>query len=298
GTTVFRLPDTSVGDRSVRVLAIDPVTFEGAAFWDPDFADHSLTDLLGRLGQVKSGRLPAVLIGRLADDPAVEVPLNADVVEVPMSVVGRASGFPGMSTDPLLVVSEPALRASTPNALRFATESIWLRGPQQPAVSQLLKAKVDIRYVTTVAAVSAAPSLEAVLETLDVLRAFGIVGAALLLMGIAIYVDVRSRRRRLASVLTRRMGLRPRTDWLSNWLELGTAAGAGLAIGAAAGVGLAAYVTSLLDPVPDAPPGPLVVHPWPLVIGMVIALAVATALIAALGLRRGSTADAAVLRAE
>jgi ABC-type antimicrobial peptide transport system permease subunit len=215
-----------------------------------------------------------------------------------MSVVGTARGFPGMTTDPLLVVSAPALRTLSPEALHFATQVLWLKGPQQSALSKLLAAKVQVRYVTTVSSVSAAPSLEAVLQTLDILRAFGIVGAALLLMGIAIYVDVRSRRRRLASVLTRRMGLRPRTDWLSNWLELGTAAGAGLAIGAAAGVGLAAYVTSLLDPVPDAPPGPLVVHPWPLVVGMVVALASATALIAALGLRRGSTVDAAVLRAE
>lgn len=299
GTTVFRPPDTRAEDRAVRVLAIDPTTFTSHAFWDPDFSSTSIEELVGRLGPASDGQLPAILVGgRLGDDPVVEVPMNAQTLRVPMTVVGRARGFPGMTTDPLLVVSEPALRQVNAAALRFATQSIWLRGAQQPALTQLLEGGVKIRYTTTVQTVSAAPTLDAVVQTLDILRAFGVVGAALLLMGIAIYVDVRSRRRRLAAVLTRRMGLRARTDWLSNWLELGTAAGAGLVMGAGAGVALAAYVTSLLDPVPDAPPGPLVVHPWSLVVGMVIALATATALIAALGLRRGSTVDAAVLRAE
>jgi hypothetical protein len=298
GTTVFRLPDTEVGERAVRVLAIDPATFPAHAFWDSAFSHATLEDLVGRLGPERDGRLPALLIGgRVGDRPDVQLPLNAQTVQVPMTVVGTATGFPGMTTDPLLVVSASGLRAAKPDALRFATQLLWHEGDQQPALDALKKAGVRIRYTTTVDAVSAAPSLDAVLQTLDILRAFGVVGAALLLMGIAIYVDVRSRRRRLASVLTRRMGLRPRTDWLSNWLELGTAAGAGLTMGAGAGVALAAYITSLLDPVPDAPPGPLVVHPWPLVIGMVVALALSTAVIAALGLRRGSTVDAAVLRA-
>ena len=111
GTTVFRPPDTRAEDRAVRVLAIDPTTFTSHAFWDPDFSSTSIEELVGRLGPASDGQLPAILVGgRLGDDPVVEVPMNAQTLRVPMTVVGRARGFPGMTTDPLLVVSEPALR--------------------------------------------------------------------------------------------------------------------------------------------------------------------------------------------
>jgi hypothetical protein len=112
-----------------------------------------------------------------------------------------------------------------------------------------------------------------------------------------VYVDVRARQRRLASVLTRRMGLRARADWLSGWLEIGGAAGVGLVVGILGGLGLVAYVSSLLDPIPLVPPQPIVVLPWQFTAGLAVATLVVTALAAGISLR-STRSDAAVLRAE
>jgi hypothetical protein len=300
-TKVFRLSDPVIDGpepHPVRVLAIDPATFADAAFWQSDFAGPSLPELLRRLPRPAGGRLPALVVGAVPDDATVLVPLNATHVRLPLSVEARASSFPGMAGDPLVVVSEPALRQTWPDALRFATETLWLRGPTEPTVSQLAAAGVQSRDVRTVASVSQVPSLDAVLETLNILRALGILGAALALIGLAVYVDVRSRRRRLAAVLTRRMGLHPATEWLSNWLELSAASGLGVLVGAVTGIGLAAYVTGLLDPLPGTPPGPLISRPTALALLLAASAVVATAIVAAGTQRRRGGPDAAVLRAE
>jgi hypothetical protein len=300
-TKVFRPPDTVLDGpdpQPVRVLAVDPATFAAAAYWQPAFAGPSLPELLRRLPRPAGGRLPALVVGAVPDDATILVAFNATHVRLPLTVRGRASSFPGMAAGPLVVVSEPALRAAWPDALRFATETIWLRGPTQPTLTELGAAGLQARYITTVASVSAVPSLEAVLETLDILRALGILGAALALIGLAVYVDVRSRRRRLAAVLTRRMGLRPATEWLSNWLELAAAAGLGVVAGAVTGIVLGGYVTGLLDPLPGTPPGPLVVPPLALALGLGLSAVAATGLVAALTQRRRGAPDAAVLRAE
>jgi hypothetical protein len=268
------------------------------AFWQSDFAGPSLPELLRRLPRPAGGRLPALVVGAVPDDPTVLVPINATHVRLPLSVEARPSSFPGIAGDPLVVVSEPALRQGWPDALTFATETLWLRGPTEQTIPKLAAAGVRSRYVTTVASVSAVPSLEAVLETLDILRALGILGAALALIGLAVYVDVRSRRRRLAAVLTRRMGLHPRTEWLSNWLELSAASGLGVVIGAVTGIGLGAYVTGLLDPLPSTPPGPLIARPTALALALAASAVVATAIVAAATQRRRGGPDAAVLRAE
>jgi hypothetical protein len=300
-TQVFQLPDTFVDSSNpqpVRVLAVDPVTFADVAYWQPAFADSSLPELMRRLPRPVGGRLPAIAVGAVPDDATVLVPLNATNVRLPLVVRARPSSFPGKAGDPLVVVSEPALRAAWPDALRFATQTLWLREPTASTLSQLGAAGLQARYITTVASVSAVPSLEAVLETLDILRALGVLGAALALIGLAVYVDVRSRRRRLAAVLTRRMGLRPTTEWLSNWLELSAASGLGVVVGAITGIGLGGYVTGLLDPLPGTPPGPLVVRPLALALALAATAVVGTAVVAALTQRHRTIPDAAVLRAE
>lgn len=298
-TEVRSLADTTLpGGGAVDVLAVDPRTFPNGGAWDAAFADVPLSTLMARLSApAVAGRVPAIAVGDLPDDPVVSFGREGPGVSVPFAVVGHARAFPGLHTAPLLVVPLPTMQATSPAAVRFSTERVWVDGPPQPLLAQLLSGGVLIRSTTTAEQVSAAPALEAVLQTLAALRALGLLAAVLAAIGLLVYVDVRARRRRLAAVLTRRMGLRGRTEWAAGWLELGAVAGCGVVIGAAAGLALVRIVAAILDPLPFSPPRPLVVLPTSFAEGLALAAALTTAGIAAAGLRRPHV-DAAVLRAE
>ena len=300
-TAVHELADTTLSGSPpspLQVLAIDPATFEGAAFWRKSFADAPLRDVLRRLEQPQSPRLPALVVGQVPDNATALVAFGASAIPLPLDVRARLDAFPGMGTDPLVVVSERVLRDGWPDALRYSTERLWLRGPTEPAFSRLKEAGLQVRYVKTAAEVSTAPALEAVLSTLRVLTSLGVLTGVLALLGLAVYVDVRARRRRLAAVLTSRMGLRPGREWLSQWLELGSLAVLGVLIGATTSFVLLRHVTALLDPLAGTPPGPVADLPMATVLTMLALAAAATAAVTAPRRRRRPGADAMVLRAE
>ena len=57
------------------MLAVDPATLPGTAYWRDEFADRSLPDLLTALaGPATGGRLPAIVV-----DPRGELGRTADV---------------------------------------------------------------------------------------------------------------------------------------------------------------------------------------------------------------------------
>jgi putative ABC transport system permease protein len=288
--------DSSSGP-TVDVVAVEPSTLAHGAAWDPSYSGASLATLMHRIAaRTTADAVPAIAVGDVPDQATMVLDLNAPL-PVPVRVVARVRAFPGMRTPPFLVVARPVLEKLAPTAAESSTERLWVDGPIQPLAGRLRSAGLQIRSTLTVESVSAAPSLEAVLDTLNVLRSLGLLAAVLAAVGLLVYVDVRARQRRLASVLTRRMGLRARADWLSGWLEIGGAAGAGLVVGTFAGMGLVAYVSSLLDPIPLVPPQPIVVLPLRYAGGLAIATLAVTALAAAMTLRSTRT-DAAVLRAE
>jgi putative ABC transport system permease protein len=280
----------------VTVLAIDPTTFARGASWDDGYADRSLADLLRSLSRTDALEgVPAIAVDIPDDDVTAVVDLNPDVA-MDVHVVARARAFPGLRRQPLLVVSSRALQSTYPKAVTASTEQLWTRGSLEPLVTRLRGAGLQVRSTLAISEVSAAPSLEAVLQTLRILRGLGLLVAILAALGLIVYVDVRARQRRLASVLTRRMGLHTRADWVASWLELGGAAGTGMLVGGVTGLGLVAYVSALLDPVPLVPPGPLVALPLTYAAVLAAATLVLTAISAAVSLR-GTGPDAAVLRA-
>lgn len=295
-TPVLLLPQPALGERDgtpVTVLAIDPTSFARGAAWDPAYADVPLKRLLALLSApVTDGRIPALAVGAVPDTADVALDLN-DPVTVAVQVRARPAAFPGLRGQPLVVVSFDALDRA---AINGATEQLWTRGALQPATDRLVAAGLRVRSSLDVATVSATPSLEAVLQTLDVLRGLGLLVAVLAALGLIVYVDVRARQRRLAAALTRRMGLSARTDGLASWLELGIATGLGLVAGAVTGLGLVAYVSARLDPVPLVAPGPLVVEPYGTALAFAAASVLVTGLTALVGLR-GARPDAEVLRA-
>ncbi len=298
-TEVFVMADTTRrGAGAVDVLGVDPTTFAQGAAWQPGYASSPLAALMARLrAPAAAGVVPAVAVGDVPDHLVVGFGREAPAVDVPLAVVARAEAFPDEGSVPLLVVSTATLSSTAPAAVRFSTERVWVDGPPQPLLNQLRAAGVEIRSTTTSQQVSAAPVLEAVLQTLSALRVLGLLAGVLALVGLLVYVDVRARRRRLAAVLTRRMGLRTRTEWASGWIEVGAVAGTGVVLGVLSGGALVRVVARLLDPLPLSPPRPSVVQPTGLAWSLVAGAVVAAALIAAAGLRRPPV-DAAVLRAE
>ena len=84
-----RIPDS---DTQFDLLAIDPATFEAAAYWNSAFSDRSEADLLRLLDTPSGDRLPVVLANGQGIAPAaIEIQQHI----VPIDIVATASSCPG-----------------------------------------------------------------------------------------------------------------------------------------------------------------------------------------------------------
>ncbi len=97
GTVVIRYlyGRTPEQNDDIQVLAIDPDTFAGTAFWDRRFADESLDELLAGLrAPLAGGRVPAVVVPDGPDFPATfDVRLGRTTARLETSA--RAELLPG-----------------------------------------------------------------------------------------------------------------------------------------------------------------------------------------------------------
>ena len=93
----------------IDILAVDPTTFAGGAFWEPEFSTAALPALLRDLQgpPLRDGSLAVVAVGGgLPNNFAMELPTATGAVPVTVTVVGRARYFPGLGLDsnrPLVV---------------------------------------------------------------------------------------------------------------------------------------------------------------------------------------------------
>jgi putative ABC transport system permease protein len=264
----------AVGGRRVDLLGVDPATFARAAFWDRRFSADPLTVLLERLARPGGGELPVVVVGdQLPDRFSLEVGLGTSPRAVTARVVGRAVAFPGLRANPLVVADQ---RRLSPLAELAATE-LWVRGDLGRARAALLGSHSRVRYEVTLAEVSHAPDLLAVIWTYGFLQALGALTGLIAIGGLLLYLETRQRGRQLAYVMSRRMGLTRRQHWLSLLTEIGATFGVSLAGGTALS-GLAAWLVHRdLDPVRGLPPGPLFDLPPALLVVTTAAVAVVCA---------------------
>jgi putative ABC transport system permease protein len=280
-------------DIAIDLLAVDPTTFDRAAYWKGTFSDRSLSGLLDELSRPGSGRLPVVLAngGDLAP-PALDIQQHT----VPIEIVGRASSVAGTSSArPVFVVAEERLEAAfagLPDPLHVvqATREMWVRGPTDDVLAAASDAGVESYLTITAAEVEDIPFIKAAIDTFLVLNVLGVVALILVLVVAIVYLQSRQRSRVVASALSDRMGLRPVTMRRSLVLELAIPLFAGLAVGTAAGLIGARVVTPYLDPLPTIPPDPISVVSW----GIVAAAAVGLAAAAILGGRLASRATRGV----
>jgi putative ABC transport system permease protein len=283
-------------DRALDVLSIDASTFARAAFWDDAFSDRSLQALVGSLTTVHDGRLPVVLAG--AGDLPVDR-IEMATAEIPVEVVGRATAFPGMtSLNPLLVVDGDTLARVIdlpfdPLHNPTATTELWVRGPTSEATRSLSRLEFPPTSTLTTAEVEDIPYIAAAIDTFLVVNVLGLIAAALVFVGMLMYLQARQRSQVVSYALSARMGMTHGQHRRALLFELGAMLLWGFATGLALALVAAHITVPLLDPITAVPPDPILVTPLAMI---VVALVVGSAfawLGAALTNRRARETDLA-----
>lgn len=268
--------------QGVRVLGVDPATFEAAAFWDDEFADEPLADLLARLRDAEQGPITVIAAG-FAEG---ETPALAGV-EVPLEVVGRAAAFPGMVPEqPLIAMTnDSANRVLTSGGGGTRAQLIWAKGEEDVVQEALVEAGQAAFEPLTADEVLDSPTIQSLVWSLGLLGGVGALASATAVAGLSLYLQARHQAAQVSAAMTRRMGLPRRAELLSWVAEIGGAGAASFAVGAVTGLVTASLVHERLDTQPDLDPNPIFVVPR--TAGIVAAVAVA--LVAAVTARRLQT---------
>ncbi|MGY1842381.1 hypothetical protein [Modestobacter sp. SYSU DS0875] len=301
GTFVVRYDGDVVGAEGVRtdvqVLAVDPGTFAGTAFWDDSFADDPLPELMAALqGPAVDGRVPVVAQGVPLGDPQLRLgtaPLAAEVV-------AQARVLPGRRTvDPVVLVAADRVPTIERSAGSARQSEIWTNGRLAPAVDALVDAGgLPGREITPAAVLNTANFL-GITWTFGYLSALAVFVGVIAVGGLLLYLEARSRTRVAGYVMARRLGLTRRAHLRSLLAELIGVAAAGVLLGGLLAAGAVALVHRRLDVDLLRPPTPLLDVRWP-ALGLSAGVVVVVAGLAALYAQRAADrADpATVLRQE
>jgi putative ABC transport system permease protein len=261
------------------MVGIDSETIVGAAFWDDEFSNEPLADLVGRLRSA-TGPLPVLLV-QGGGQPTM---IQTAQVELPIRVVGRAEAFPGVtSDDPAIVVDVRSLdrRLGTepsPLLSSNARTEYWIKGDTEDALAAVGKLDAFPLATLTAESVQDIPFISAAIDTFAMLNVLAIAAAALAIAVLLVYLQARQRSRTLAYLLSLRMGMRRSHAAVALMVELGAILVTAFGLGAAFGFLAGAFVAPLLDPLQTIPPRPLFSLPvgtaaWTFV-GMVLIAAI------------------------
>jgi putative ABC transport system permease protein len=258
--------------QSYDLLAVDPHTLAGAAYWNDAFSALSLEEIAARLaGDGDDGPMPIVVA---AGPRVAPQEIQIGTAHVPVRIVGRATSFPGLrSTRPMIVADEAAVeraldRAGAPiDPLRQSGSSteLWIKGDPQGVQAALADAAVPTYLVVTAEQVQDIPQVSAVLDTFVVLNVLGVVAAALTFVGILMYLQARERSGVVSYALSTRMGMTHEQHRRALVLELGAMLMFAVVVGAVLAIAAAWFTVPLLDPIATIPPEPLLVIPAGLV---------------------------------
>ncbi len=274
---------------SLNVFAIDPATFERAAFWDSSLASVSLDTILERLAAPPvAGRVPAVVVG-------VDVPAVAEAVvdrggtsRFEIAEVAEVQAFPGMRRgSPAMFVAASALDdlgVSTP------LHETWVRGDRGEILSTLDAAGTGYVESLTSARVVDAVQFLTVSRTFGFMRSLGVVAALLVAGGVAVYLDARRRGRVLGYAFARRMGLTRRQHRRALVAELLAGMGVGCWLGLVVALVGAGLAHERIDPLPSVLPDPLLRPATALMVELALAV-LGVAMIAAAVAQRTTDRD-------
>jgi putative ABC transport system permease protein len=264
-TRVTRLSTAGTLDTGSQfdLLAIDPATFASAAFWNDGFAGEPLSALVGRLDDASAKSLPVVVVGDVADPGTVTMQQQ----RIPVTVVGRATAFPGAaSLRPMVVVDAATIEGwpsldSSPLAEARASTELWGRGDPAEVIDAFSTLDLPPYQIVTAAETMDIPSIAAVVNTFLALNALGL-GAAILVVGaLLMYLQARERSRLVAHGLSLRMGMTDGTHRRSMLIETTSLLTSSYAVGLVVALVVAVATVPLLDPLTAVRPAPLLVLP-------------------------------------
>jgi hypothetical protein len=210
--------------------------------------------------------------------------------------VGTAAAFPGQrSRTPTLVADQDrntaALEAADRDPATVLDREVWAAGERGAVLEALGTAgyAFDDSEVTVAGDFAAQPDVRAQGWALSYLRAVGLAAALLALIGVAMHALAQQRRRAVAGLLLRRMGLRRRSADAATAAEIALLVVPAAVVAVAVGLPSSAAILPLLDPAPALLPDPLFTVPWgPLaaVLAGVVAATAAGALLVGRAARR------------
>jgi putative ABC transport system permease protein len=257
GSAVVRYDNgpTLPGGTQVAVLGVDPATFAEFAYTTPDQRHQ-----VARLGAGTPDATDALLVN--ADGVPSPGTVRLGATRLHVHVVARSEVFPGLrnGTRPLLVVDRASLTHVDPNLNR--ANEVWTVPAQVNAVDTLIK-RDGYRVLNRLdPAIRVGNSgLLPVTWIFGYLRALAILIGAVAIAGLVFALNARTRRRTVAYVMSRRMGLTQGTHLRSLLAELTAVVGAGWLLGTGLGFAGYAVLTSSLDVDPELPPGAAFVLP-------------------------------------
>jgi FtsX-like permease family protein len=263
------------GDVPFDLLGIDPETIVGAAFWEDAFSDESLEDLVSRLPS-QGGPLPAILVQGDGDPTGIAI----GRAEAPIEVVGRATAFPGVSSDdPVLVVDARSLdrllgTSANPFERPGARTEYWIAGPTDEALAAVGELDAFPLGTLTADEVKDVPFIAASIDTFSMLNVLGLAAAMLVIGVLVVYLQARQRARTVSNVLSMRMGMRDGQARAALVLELAAMLLTAYVLGATMGVVAGRLISPLLDPLQTIPPPPLFEPPIAAALWTLVGLAV------------------------
>jgi putative ABC transport system permease protein len=267
------------GATPVTVLAVDPQTFERAAFWSASFGSPSPGDALRGLDHRADGSdgVPALVVG----GDAVPSTISIGSLRIALDPLRHLKGFPGMTGNtPMIVADKHLLRTMLERqGGGFGTaqrdDELWVKGDPPAILAAAERIGIPVQGATTEPRVADSPEFRSVAWTFGLLEALGVAAGAAALIGMLLYLGARQRQRMVSYALARRMGLQPASHRRAVAIELFGMMLAAFCIGVAS-AGLASWlVYRKLDPIPGLPPAPVLDLPWFIIGAIALTLAAA-----------------------
>jgi hypothetical protein len=263
------------GDVPFDMVGIDPDTIVGAAYWDDEFSDEPLEDLVARLPS-ETGPLPVILVQGEGEPTGMAIAQ----IETPIEVVGRASAFPGVSSDdPVLVVDAASLErrlgaGGNPLDRPSARTEFWIAGPTEEALASVGELEAFPLGTLTADEVKDVPFIAASIDTFSMLNILGLAAGVLVIGVLVVYLQARQRARTVSNVLSMRMGMRDGQARAALVLELAALLLAAFVLGTMTGMIAGRLIAPLLDPLQTIPPPPLFEPPIAAALWTLVGLAV------------------------
>jgi len=263
------LPDGT----QARVLGVDPRTF--AQFAYVNSMQRAAVDQLGYAGGASA---PTILVNAPAGVDASSVTVQSS--ELGLRAVSSMAVFPGLrdAFTPMLVVDRSVLSRLAPDADR--DNQVWTSTAQYGAAVRAILAD-HFRVLTELDSdvLIGNTGLLPVTWVFGYLKALAVLIGAVSVAGLVFALAARVRRRVVAYVMTRRMGMSQATHIRSLIIELALVVGAGWLAGSLAGVAVDRLIVDRIDVFPDLPPPPS--FAWPAQVLGLDALVVAAVVMAA-----------------